>query len=432
MRATGFLTLAFALSGPAGAVDFQVNSALDQIDDDVADGLCHTAAGTCTLRAAVMQANRISGAGANIYLPAGTYTLTRPAAGANGDDNGDLNLTTPASGNPVLQLIGAGAEATVIDANQLDRAVRIDPGRTANLSDLTLRNGLAVADSGGALKSRGVSTLTRVTIRDNQAEIYGGGIYFSGGAGIAALSIVESTIVDNGAGSGGGLRASGRVTLERSTFSGNSAEYGGGLQVVLGGDISMINSTISSNRARFDGGGVEMEGATIVNVYSSTIAFNQADSDFDDIGDAGGIANQGGTLNLRNSLLAANYVTTQLNPDDCTGTLGSYGRNLFGDVAGCNVVIGSGSWDFLNDPGYILPLAYNGGPTRTHALYPGSNAIAGGDPVDGCQGPTGLLVTDQRGAPRYFGNFCDIGAFEFGSWIFLDGFESGGLSAWIP
>ena len=85
LRAAGALGLALwagvtlATAGWAEVL-FYVDSTLDQVDDDTADGVCHTAAGTCTLRAAVMQANRTSGAGAIIVLAAGTYDLTRPAA----------------------------------------------------------------------------------------------------------------------------------------------------------------------------------------------------------------------------------------------------------------------------------------------------------------------------------------------------------------
>ena len=49
---------------------FLVNSVLDQIDDDINDGVCHTDANTCPLRAAIMQANRATGVGATIVLPA--------------------------------------------------------------------------------------------------------------------------------------------------------------------------------------------------------------------------------------------------------------------------------------------------------------------------------------------------------------------------
>ncbi|MEO5558106.1 MAG: hypothetical protein ABIO49_00350 [Dokdonella sp.] len=75
---------------------FNVNTAADQIDQDVSDGLCQTSNGTCSLRAAIMQANHLSGPGtAHILLSAGTYTLTRPATESGGEDNGDLNFTTP-------------------------------------------------------------------------------------------------------------------------------------------------------------------------------------------------------------------------------------------------------------------------------------------------------------------------------------------------
>jgi CSLREA domain-containing protein len=96
---------------------FTVNSTADGIDDDTSDGVCHTVANTCTLRAAIMQANRAGGLGATIVLPAGTYVLERPPSGSDGEDSGDLNLTTPASGDPLITISGAGASTTIIDAN---------------------------------------------------------------------------------------------------------------------------------------------------------------------------------------------------------------------------------------------------------------------------------------------------------------------------
>ncbi|MFN7942817.1 MAG: choice-of-anchor Q domain-containing protein [Thermoanaerobaculia bacterium] len=429
VRAALMLVAGLAAS-PTQAVDFFVDSTLDQLDDDVLDGLCHTAAGTCTLRAAVMQANRISGAGANIFLPAGTYTLTRPAAGGDGDDSGDLNFTAPAAGNPIIELIGAGAQSTIIDANQLERVIRIDAGREANLTALTLRNGFAVSGLGGGLYSAGATRLTRVVIRDSQASILGGGIFVPGAVG-SALRILESVIRNNQAGnSGGGLSAVGATTVERSIVSGNSALYGGGIDAQPGADVRIVSSTVSANRAALDAGGIQVGFNGSVNVYSSTVAFNQADSDQNGFGEGGGAqVSPSGTLNLRNSLLAGNYVFDSQNPDDCAGSVASYGRNLFGDTTGCTVVLGSGSWDLLNDLATLGPLAKNGGPTETHALLPGSNAIDGGDPVNGCIGPTAPLTEDQRGAPRYSGLWCDVGAYEEGA-LFFDGFESGDRSAW--
>ena len=100
--------------------------------------------------------------------------------------------------------------------------------------------------------------------------------------------------------------------------------------------------------------------------------------------------------------------------DDCTGTLNSSGRNLFWQVIGCTVNTVNGSWGILNSLNTLGPLQDNGGPTWTHALLMGSNAIDGTDPswlcVDYASNP---LPTDQRGAARVVGVRCDIGAFEY-------------------
>jgi hypothetical protein len=53
---------------------------------------------------------------------------------------------------------------------------------------------------------------------------------------------------------------------------------------------------------------------------------------------------------------------------------------------------------------FLGPLADNGGPTLTHALLQGSNAI---DAAIGDCPPT-----DQRGVARPQGDACDIGAYE--------------------
>ena len=149
------LTLAISASA---VIVFNVDSTLDQIDDDTSDGVCHTAANTCTLRAAVMQANPVISVGATVVLPAGTYTLTLPATGADGSDSGDLNFTPPASGNPILSIVGAGQSSTIVGGNLQSRIFRVHPGRTATLSLLTVRNGYVPgATDGGGIRNSKVS-----------------------------------------------------------------------------------------------------------------------------------------------------------------------------------------------------------------------------------------------------------------------------------
>src|SRR5258706_5704183 len=106
VRVLGF-SIAYSLLFASSAwaqVTFTVNSTDDDVDADVMDGKCEipppAPPGTCTLRAAVMQANRMPNAGAIIQLPAGTYKLSIPASIADGEENGDLNLNVPAGYSP--------------------------------------------------------------------------------------------------------------------------------------------------------------------------------------------------------------------------------------------------------------------------------------------------------------------------------------------
>src|SRR4051812_16281478 len=114
------LSLSFCLHAD---VVFTVDTPADQVDTDTSDGLCRTSTNQCSLRAAIMQANRITGAGATIVLSAGVYTLARPASSNDADDTGDLNLAGPASGGPAIAIIGAGAATTLIDGNKIDRVL---------------------------------------------------------------------------------------------------------------------------------------------------------------------------------------------------------------------------------------------------------------------------------------------------------------------
>src|SRR6266542_1525446 len=76
------LTAYLALFPPIGAhaSAFTVNSAVDVVDANPSDGACATAAGECTLRAAIQETNAIPGAD-TITLPAATYVLEIQGAG---------------------------------------------------------------------------------------------------------------------------------------------------------------------------------------------------------------------------------------------------------------------------------------------------------------------------------------------------------------
>jgi predicted outer membrane repeat protein len=465
----------------AATVVFTVDSIADLVDDDPANSVCHTAEDTCTLRAAVMSANQVSGEDATITLPAGVYTLSIAAGAGDGDDTGDLNLTAPASGNPGIAIVGAGAGVTIIDANHIDRLFKIDSGRTASISGVTLRNGLfsLPGGNGGAIYNAGTLTLSGCALLNNTVHNgSGGAVYgaasattsidhctlsgnaadYSGGAiaNLHNLDISHSTLTGNNGGyvgggifndgnhvalddstvsgntaleNGGGISTdNGTVTLSRSTISGNETHGNGGGIAVVQGNLIMTNGTIALNNADVNGGGIYNQGDVgTVDIYSSTIAYNDAGHDFN-VGFGGGIYVyvSPNTFSLSNTILARNTINNQLNADDCTTSL-SYvvllGRNLAINMDNCLVYSGD-AWTL--DPALSLgPLQYNGGPTATIAPLAGSNAIDGtsitGSVCNDAQSNT--LTTDQRGYPRT--GACDVGAVEYDG-IFIDGYEVGG------
>ncbi len=93
---------------------------------------------------------------------------------------------------------------------------------------------------------------------DSSADDYGGAIYADG----ADISVASSTFTDDSAWGGGALYIDGAATsgsgdvpnetITNSTFSGNTAYYGG---AVTGGYgwVSMTNSTLSQNQAEYGG-----------------------------------------------------------------------------------------------------------------------------------------------------------------------------------
>ena len=127
---TALCVLAAANLGRAAT--FVVNDTADAVDMTPADNLCLTAGGKCTLRAAVQQANALTGPD-TIMLPAGTYTLTISGRCEDTAATGDLDITED------LTITGAGAATTIIDGGGIDRI--FDVWAPLSVSEVTIRNG---------------------------------------------------------------------------------------------------------------------------------------------------------------------------------------------------------------------------------------------------------------------------------------------------
>ena len=285
---------------------------------------------------------------------------------------------------------------------------------------------------GGGIDVFGQANLTidRCTIEGNISDSCGGGI----AAPYAQLFIIRSTISNNRAGNGGGLCAGGGIarsaTIQQSALINNHASGdGGGIINFAGPPLFVVNSTISGNTANANGGGLSNLGTTWL--YSTSIINNDASHDRNPPGGSGGgVYNQpGARLVATNSLIAGNTTLDAPLPDDCNGVLEVYGWNLLADDGSCTFSGNGIAARGQVSTNTIGPLASNGGPTMTHALLVGSEAIDT-TTAQGCVGPTlALLATDQRGAPRIAGAKCDVGAYEYGSVvpatdvIFSNGFD---------
>lgn len=336
----------------ASAATFTVDTMLDAVDDNPADGLCQTAGGSCSLRAAVQQANATAGKD-TIMVPAGTYVLGIAGDGEDAAATGDLDILD------AVAIVGAGPGVTIIDANQLDRIFDLlsDNGQGVELTGLTLRNGapgVAFPYGGAVFNDLEVSlTMTDVALTGCTAA-HGGAVYNEIG-GILVLTRVSVT--SNTAGTaGGGLESLGTADLENVTVSANTGPSG----IANVGDLMLGNVTLVDDR-------LVNEGQTTV---KNSIFANSPCP-------ASGVSSLGHNL------------------DD--GTTCPFGA--LGDLSNVDPMLG--------------PLQDNGGGTLTYALDAASPAVDAGSgdcpppsedqrgaprPIDGDQDTTAV---------------CDIGAYEY-------------------
>ncbi len=317
-------------------------------------------------------------AGDTITIPACTITLTG-AAGELNNASGDLNIVR----NLVIR--GAGAGLTIVDGGGIDRVFHVAGSVTAEISDMTMRNGAVLACTfvgGGGSSPGGAGICNAATLTLNRVVVSG-----HPGEGVlnqfGTLTVADSSIRDN---HGDGItNRNGLVTVTSSTLSGN--DLGSGISN-QSGTVRLTNVTVSGNRPL---GGVRNVDAT-VEIRNSTILGNQANMT------GGGILNFSGSVILRNTIVANSVAG-----GDCGGyvPVTSLGHNL-GSDSSCPF---TGTGDRVNTEPRLGLLADNDGPTQTHAPLLGSPAIDAGD-------NTGCPDTDQRGITRPQNGICDIGAVE--------------------
>ncbi len=302
------------------------------------DDLSGPGDGRCSLREAIAAVDSPGTAGSDctsaafgantIVIPAGTYPVASHFDPAT-QEMGELVIAPTVTS---LTIVGAGEGNTTIGSRPdlTDRLLRVSPGATVTIKDLTLTGGReqfgtmganGTGDggdqgaNGGAILNAGSLTLIDSAVTNSTAGQGG-----RGGVGVGSAA-TGGPGGDGGAGGfGGGIYNTGSLTLQGSTVAGNSAGAGGGGGT--GGAGTSTGGKGGAGGSGGQGGGVANAGGTLT-VVDSTFNGNSAgdggrggDGGQGPAGEAGGdggpaagggaIVSTGGTVSITNSTFASN------------------------------------------------------------------------------------------------------------------------------
>lgn len=298
---------------------------------------------------------------------------------------------------------------------------------------------------GGAIYSEGDLTISNSTISGNTSNSPVGNdaaIYnFSGalivadstisgntGSGFENIglsgSITNTRIMDNSnwggyainmritgceiAGNPGGGLVLYNSALSNCTISGNGSLGGiiGGISAR--GNVAITNCTIANNSTSVNGGGISVDVSSEVSIYDSTISSNTGGGIFGSPADYEG--NPAAIIRLANTIVAGNINPIGGDWADVSGVFSSLGFNLIGQTDGSSGWVKSDLTGTAAHPlvAKLSPVGPNGGPTPTMVPLAGSPALNHGS---NALIPAGV-THDQRGMPRIAHGIVDIGAVE--------------------
>jgi CSLREA domain-containing protein len=426
-----------------------VNSTLDEHDGKPGDGRCSAvpdpfeavtgsgpanvesvASTTCTLRAAIEEANAYPSTGDTIDVEVGSNTIDQ-------FEPQELDITD------AVTIHGNGA---VFNASQNTLTSGLNVDAPSTIDTFTIENAFTHI-SGAGIAATAPLTLDHVTLQNNFAiDTHAGGILTS-----ADLTIIDSTITNNHCtGPGSAILATGgTTTIVDSTISGNSGaadddspdpgdmvdapvvEISGNTASISGTTISnntallefpngaaglllntttatVTNSTITGNQQfgleaqdQTGGVGVVVRGGSAA-LVDDTISNNTGQQDIDTSLPTGPTIEAEGSLTFAGTILEAPLGLACMAPLSSSG-----GYNIVSDTS-CGL---TGTGDHQSTDALLGGLGDNGGPTQTQLPATGSPAIDA-VPIGTAGLCDGTVTTDQRGTTRPTGPACDIGSVE--------------------
>ncbi len=354
------------------------------------------------------------------------------------------NIVLSAALPPITGSVAIDGGGHSISGNDAYRIFDVNGG-ALTLSNLTLTGGNATDDEGGAIRMRNGAdvTIERSTVSANRAT-HGGAIATSSSGDRLTIrdSSFTGNIAEKSAGAisakGGAIRLmnGARISIEHSTFSENSATYGGAVSTASKDvRLSVTGSSFSSNRASWSGGAIGaswlgggrifVSGSSFVKNSSGYSAVVAVDNPFTrlKIDNSSFINNSVSAMRVENGATATlthltikNYTTYPLRMrEDSFATAGRVSLrnsivvgNLSDEIC-ANVKQNIGN---LIKDGSCSPML-SGDPMLAEAIdssaylapLPGSPAINAAD-------PRFCPDTDQLGRARSIFGRCDIGAIE--------------------
>jgi predicted outer membrane repeat protein len=266
------------------------------------------------------------------------------------------------------------------------------------LNNVQFNNNSSGASGGAIAALNGSGIIQNSLFSNNSANVSGGGIFLASGT---IPEISNSTFSGNTTnGSGGAIDNQGIISkISTSTFSSNNATVNGGAIANYLTINFMPNNTFSGNSSSGFGGAIYND-ANINTVSIGTITNNTFSGN--SAGDSGGAIYNPVSAFINSVSNTLFHNNSDLNgSNDCSNTGGHInGSNNLSDKipldSRCPGLIATRLTSAT-----VKALADNGGPTMTHGLQPGSEALDAS--VSG-------LATDQRGLLA--NGVRDIGAYE--------------------
>jgi hypothetical protein len=315
--------------------------------------------------------------GAGIYIRAASPTLR------------DLVIT----GNTISATIAERTHGAGVyiwsDAVTLDHCDVVSNTAYSHPERICVGAGIHIHSSSGEVTF--VATRIMHNVPAGGADVRGGGIGMFDGPVLRFLGD-ENLIAYNEADRGGGIRTRGHIT--GATVMSNTAEVGGGVFLDGTRDGVVANCIIVGNRATAQGAGVMLNaGGSLVN---STVVANRD-------GMAGVVVGTGTTLmTLTNNIIVSHEVglrnRSALSPTLLTNDLWSNELNYSGVVTGAT--------DLHVDPLFVDAAAGDYHLTAASRLIDAGTLLSD-------------VKTDFDGDPRPIGASHDVGADEWGRFVYV-------------